>query len=290
MVYDPENVVVNDPETLNTHFRAGQGKIQNFSAFSASSSESSSVTSQLGEVRMRGDRTKKSAEIKEDFLIPDCKNEDYLEEISQIVSKHRGSKLRLGKVEKFTFRVGSFNDTWYKDEPDILEEWEQFYLPDHMFMEVIGVLENFYNETSRELVLMVCEDGKVYAYEDEYLHLVAKSLKDLFDCKVQFPGIKQYYSGQAFEDMTDEEWDKVKNSKEVTQANKEKQQMLKVLLNNLTIVTQGLQKEQPGSSCVPVKKDPVKPPQRKNKKSCKSAARNCSHAILGKRKMTCSSC
>lgn len=103
--------------------------------------------------------------------------------------------MELNEVKKYKFKVGSLSDTCYKDKPDILEKWEQYYLPDHMLMEVIGVIE------SNELVLMVCEDAKVYAYDDEYLHLVAQNLKELLYCGVQYPGIKQYYYGQAFEDM-----------------------------------------------------------------------------------------
>lgn len=69
-------------------------------------------------------------------------------------------------------------------------------------MEVIGVLEEFpCDSLNAELVLMVCENGKVFAYEDEHMHLVAKSLKELFDHGLQFPGIKRYYRGQAFEHM-----------------------------------------------------------------------------------------
>ena len=71
-----------------------------------------------------------------------------------------------------------------------------------MKMEVIGVLEECpCNADSAELVLMVCEDGKVFAYEDERLHLVASDLKELFECGVQFPGAKYFYRGQSFEDM-----------------------------------------------------------------------------------------
>lgn len=105
-------------------------------------------------------------------------------------------------MEKYSFKVGSLAETSYKKEPEMLEEWEQFYLPDHMYMEVIGVLEKFScNSPNDELVLMVCEDGKVFAYEGNRLHLISNNLKDLFERGLQFPAIKEYYRAQSFEDM-----------------------------------------------------------------------------------------
>lgn len=70
----------------------------------------------------------------------------------------------------------------------MLGEWEKFYLPDHMYMEVFGVLEDFpCNSPDGELVLMVCEDGKVFAYEVNTLHLIADNLKELFTSGLKFP-------------------------------------------------------------------------------------------------------
>uniref|UniRef100_A0A3B4C248 Uncharacterized protein n=1 Tax=Pygocentrus nattereri TaxID=42514 RepID=A0A3B4C248_PYGNA len=144
-------------------------------------------------------------QIRKDFLLSDPKKDGavkYLEKIVKVVTKHNQKRIALKKVEKYKFRIGSFKDTSYRKEPDLLEEWEQFYLPDHMKMEVIGFLEEFpCNADSAQLVLMVCEDGKVFAYEDERLHLVANDLKELFEHGVQFPGAKYYYRGQSFEDM-----------------------------------------------------------------------------------------
>ncbi|XP_036423155.1 uncharacterized protein LOC118806020 [Colossoma macropomum] len=190
-------------------------------------------------------------QIKKDFLLPDLRKDGavkYLEKISNVVTKYCHKQIELKKVEKYKFRIGSFKDTSYRDEPDLLEEWEQFYLPDHMKVEVIGFLEEFpCNADSAELVLMVCEDGKVFAYEDERLHLVANDLKELFECGVQFPGAKYYYRGQSFEDMTDDDWDKVKKSEAVMASTKEHQDMLQCMkasyLESLEIIKQRQQRE-----------------------------------------------
>ncbi|XP_049332309.1 uncharacterized protein LOC111197155 isoform X3 [Astyanax mexicanus] len=178
-----------------------------------------------------------------------CGAQKYLEEIGSFVSKHSGAKIKLKKVERYNFRVGSLKDTSYKNT-DLLQEWEQFYLPDEMKMVVIGVLENFpCGEDSAELVLMVCEDGNVFAYEDERLHLVASSLKELFESGVQFPGSKYYYRGQSFEDMTKDDWNEVKQSKEAMEKHKKHQDMLEsikpTLLKNLEIIKERQQGEPP---------------------------------------------
>ncbi|KAF4079015.1 hypothetical protein AMELA_G00188250 [Ameiurus melas] len=42
--------------------------------------------------------------------------------------------------------------------------------------------------SSDELVLMACEDGKVFAFEGNKLHLVSNNLEELFKNGLQFPG------------------------------------------------------------------------------------------------------
>ncbi|XP_036423153.1 uncharacterized protein LOC118806019 [Colossoma macropomum] len=204
-------------------------------------------------------------QIKKDFLLPDLRKDGavkYLEKISNVVTKYCHKQIELKKVEKYKFRIGPFKGTSYRDEPDLLEEWEQFYLPDHMKMEVIGFLEEFpCNADSAELVHMVCEDGRVFAYEDERLHLVANDLKELFERGVQFPGAKYYYRGQSFEDMTEDDWEKVKKSEEVIASTREHQDMLQRVkhsyLRNLEIIKQRQQgelhpAEMERDPCVPV--------------------------------------
>uniref|UniRef100_A0A3B1IL56 Uncharacterized protein n=1 Tax=Astyanax mexicanus TaxID=7994 RepID=A0A3B1IL56_ASTMX len=157
----------------------------------------------------------------------------YLTKLASVVSKNSGEKIDLNK---YKFRVGSLEDTSYKNNTDILQEWEQFYLEQQKKMVVIGVLENFpCGEDSAELVLMVCEDERVFAYEDEHLHLVASSLEVLFESGVQFPSSEYYYRGQSFEKM-------VKQSKKVTAKFDEHREMLQslkpTLLKHLGVLKQ----------------------------------------------------
>ncbi|XP_053493460.1 uncharacterized protein LOC128615418 isoform X3 [Ictalurus furcatus] len=195
----------------------------------------------------------KQAKIVKDFLQPDLNKVtpgDYVLKIRDVVSIHRQSQIALKKMDGYSFREGTLEDTLYKDKPDMLEEWEQFYLKEEMKMEVIGVLEEFpCDSLNAELVLMVCEDGKVFAYEDEHMHLVAKSLKVLFDHGLQFPGIKRYYCCQAFEHMIDAQWDRVKKSAKMVAPKKQDQDLVdrmeESFLMNLDIIVQRLQAEQP---------------------------------------------
>ncbi|XP_053533025.1 GTPase IMAP family member 7 isoform X2 [Ictalurus punctatus] len=183
----------------------------------------------------------KQDKIQRDFLLPDLKKDGvklYLQKIRKVASDNRGSEIKLKKVEEYRFKVGTLEETSYKDEPDMIDEWEQFYLPEHMFMEVIGVLEEFTDDD--DLVLMVCEDEKVFAFEDETLHLVSNNLEELFKNGLQFPGTEMYYRGQTFEYMTEEDWDRVRESDGLKEKRKEDQELLESMkesfINNLNII------------------------------------------------------
>ncbi|XP_053474026.1 GTPase IMAP family member 7-like isoform X2 [Ictalurus furcatus] len=183
----------------------------------------------------------KQDKIQRDFLLPDLKKDGvklYLQKIRKVASDNRGTEIKLKKVEEYSFKVGTLEETSYKDEPDMIDEWEQFYLPEHMFMEVIGVLEEFTDDD--DLVLMVCEDEKVFAFEDETLHLVSNNLEELFKNGLQFPGTERYYRGQTFEYMTEEDWDRVRESDGLKEKRKEDQELLESMkdsfINNLNII------------------------------------------------------
>ncbi|XP_026998328.2 uncharacterized protein LOC113640150 isoform X1 [Tachysurus fulvidraco] len=194
----------------------------------------------------------KQEQIVKDFLLPDLSkdgSETYLKKIRNVALKHSKSIIKL---KKYSVKVGSLAVTAYKDEPEMKEEWEEFYLPEHMYMEVIGVVEEFSGHLPRDgLVLMVCEDGKVFAYNDNTLYHINNNLKELFLHGFELPGIKSYYHGQSFEDMKEKDWDKVKKSKEVREKMKDHEKMLKCLkdsyLTNLDIIS-GKKQGKPSTS------------------------------------------
>uniref|UniRef100_A0A3Q2FGU3 Uncharacterized protein n=1 Tax=Cyprinodon variegatus TaxID=28743 RepID=A0A3Q2FGU3_CYPVA len=110
-----------------------------------------------------------------------------------------GSKLRIARLE----------DTFYKDKPDEVRGCSMFYLPEEVEMQVIGVIEGT-SCPSDELLLMTCENGRLYAFDGEELHMVASSLLQLEYGHIEYPSTESYYNGQAFENMTEEDWAEVK--------------------------------------------------------------------------------
>ncbi|KAF1380983.1 hypothetical protein PFLUV_G00169720 [Perca fluviatilis] len=76
-------------------------------------------------------------------------------------------------------------------------------------MQVVGVVEGILCRFDQLVLMTCCEDGQVYAYDGEKLHLVASSLQQLSDEGIKYPGSKIYFNGEAFKDMTKKDWDKV---------------------------------------------------------------------------------
>lgn len=96
--------------------------------------------------------------------------------------------------------IGDLSDTIYSEKAEEVNGWGKFYLPHIVKMQVLGVVEG----TSchcEELVLMTCEDKKVYAYDGEELHEVASNLHELCVEGIEYPASKTYYNGEAFKDM-----------------------------------------------------------------------------------------
>lgn len=106
------------------------------------------------------------------------------------LKKPHGAKLILGGVD----------DTIYKGKDAEVNGWGKFYLPNEVKMKVIGVIDGT-SCPSEQLVLMICEDGALYAYDGEELHAVALNLGQLLDEGIEYPAAKSYYKGETFKDM-----------------------------------------------------------------------------------------
>ncbi|XP_045066850.1 uncharacterized protein LOC121551140 isoform X2 [Coregonus clupeaformis] len=134
---------------------------------------------------------------------------EFLGQIEEIVTKHRDSKIPLAKPKSYELRIGGLEETVHAGDGEQLEVWKDCYLPERMEMVVIGALDDFRcSAAGWQLVLLLCEDGKVYAYEFEVLHLVARSLEDLFETGAEFPGLETFRFGECFEELTEEEMEK----------------------------------------------------------------------------------
>lgn len=127
---------------------------------------------------------------------------EFLGQIEKIVLKHRHNKIPLAKPKSYELRIGGLEDTVHAGDGEQLEVWKDCYLPERMEMVVIGALDDFRcSAAGWQLVLLLCEDGNVYAYEFEVLHLVARSLEDLFKSGAEFPGLEKHRFGECFEEL-----------------------------------------------------------------------------------------
>ncbi|XP_036949875.1 uncharacterized protein LOC119017341 isoform X1 [Acanthopagrus latus] len=148
------------------------------------------------------------------FLFLQCNGKtgpDYLTSVSDLVSKFKGETAVLKKPAGATLKIADLDDTIYKNKDKVVNGWGKFYLPEVMSMQVVGLVEGT-SCPCDQLVLMTCEDRKIYAYDGEELHVVASSLKQLCDKGIEYPASKSYYRGEAFKDMTEKEWGKVRSS------------------------------------------------------------------------------
>ncbi|XP_062414353.1 uncharacterized protein LOC134107076 isoform X3 [Pungitius pungitius] len=134
------------------------------------------------------------------------KDPDYLKSMLNYVLDHRDETVILKNPAGAILTIGDLDETIYRGKEDVLNGWNKFYLPDIVSMQVFGVVKGT-SCPEDHLVLMTCEDQKVYAYDGEELHLVASSLKQLLDEGIQYPADKSYYNGEAFPDT---DWDEVR--------------------------------------------------------------------------------
>ncbi|XP_055754690.1 uncharacterized protein LOC129833871 isoform X3 [Salvelinus fontinalis] len=175
---------------------------------------------------------------------------EFLGQIKELVLKHRNSKIPLAKPKSYELRIGGLEDTVHAGDGEQLEVWKDCYLPERMEMVVIGALDDFRCSTAGwQLVLLLCEDGNVYAYEFEVLHLVARSLEDLFKSGAEFPGLEKFRFGECFEELTEEEMEKEMQCDEIKKIDDEHIQFrrrleiemledLKAIKQSETIVTE----------------------------------------------------
>uniref|UniRef100_A0A3Q0SH86 Uncharacterized protein n=1 Tax=Amphilophus citrinellus TaxID=61819 RepID=A0A3Q0SH86_AMPCI len=150
----------------------------------------------------------------------------YLDLVSDFVSKHKHKCLSLKSPAGAILRIAGLEDTIYRGKHDEVNGWGKFYLPKIVNMKVIGVLEGT-SCPCEQLVLMTCEDKKLYAYDGEELHLVAPGFERLHDKEIEYPASKSYYNGEAFKDMTEEDWKEVKRGAVGRKLEQEHQKLVK---------------------------------------------------------------
>uniref|UniRef100_A0A3Q1HMZ2 Uncharacterized protein n=1 Tax=Anabas testudineus TaxID=64144 RepID=A0A3Q1HMZ2_ANATE len=158
-------------------------------------------------------------------------DEGYMEWVSKFVSTNKGESFTLKKPAGARLTIGDLHDTIYRGKDDELYEWEQFYLPETVKMQVVGVVENTLCLCD-QLVLMTCKDRKVYAYDGEKLHEVAQSLDQLCYKNIVYPSQITYYKGEAFKDMVRTDKLDEEHRKLVTENKSEILENLKLIRGN----------------------------------------------------------
>lgn len=127
----------------------------------------------------------------------------FIKSVEEVVKKYGDKKLSLNMQEgSQMLRFGNLDNTVYAGEHEELNDWKWSYLPESMEMVVIGAIDDFSfcEAECSQLVVLVCEDRKVYAYEDERLHLFANTLKDMFDFQIKLPS-ETIHRGKCFADV-----------------------------------------------------------------------------------------
>uniref|UniRef100_A0A8D0AMA6 Uncharacterized protein n=1 Tax=Sander lucioperca TaxID=283035 RepID=A0A8D0AMA6_SANLU len=153
--------------------------------------------------------------------------ERYLKWVSVFVSNNRHKTITLKNPAGARLKIGGLEDTVFKGNDGILNGWGKFYLPKIVNMKVVGVVEGT-SYLCDQLVLMTCEDRKLYAFdgEEEELHMVAESLEKLGEKGLKYPASQSYYKGEAFKDMTEKDWDKVRSGKVGKQLDEEHRKLV----------------------------------------------------------------
>uniref|UniRef100_A0A3Q3IE62 Uncharacterized protein n=1 Tax=Monopterus albus TaxID=43700 RepID=A0A3Q3IE62_MONAL len=129
--------------------------------------------------------------------------------VPDFVTTHRHKILPLQSPPGARLRIAGLEDTIYRDDDYEVKSWGAFYLPDIVNMQVFGVVEGI-SCPCDQLILMTCEDKKVYAYDGDELHVVASSTQQLQDEGIEYPASETYYDGEAFRHMYDKLVAKIK--------------------------------------------------------------------------------
>ncbi|KAM9415682.1 uncharacterized protein ACWYII_024422 isoform 2-T2 [Salvelinus alpinus] len=215
-----------------------------------------------------------------------CQIEDSdLRCVSDKVTAHCNTKISLNKPKGYKLKIGHQDDTVYKGNKKEIEELSKFYLKEEVKMVVIGVIDGFdeCEAESGQLLILVGEDWKVYGYETECLHLVAKSMKNLFESGLNYPGIKTFYRGQCFADMTPEEWSNVERDSDEIQKKEDAHKCFlksteEEFLKNLEIIQRKLptqimqKKKRPEKRC---EKATVEDSKKKLRSNCDDGDHRC---------------
>uniref|UniRef100_A0A3Q3GHJ0 Uncharacterized protein n=1 Tax=Labrus bergylta TaxID=56723 RepID=A0A3Q3GHJ0_9LABR len=134
------------------------------------------------------------------FCLPCVPGKDYIKQGKYLVDTFGDRTLALCNPADVKWMICGLQGTSYFNRKEVVEGWGKFYLPDEVRMQVVGLVKGT-SCPCELLVLMICEDGKLYAYDEEELHEVASSLEQLCTEGLQYPSSLCYYKGETFSKM-----------------------------------------------------------------------------------------
>ncbi|XP_073444286.1 uncharacterized protein [Dendrobates tinctorius] len=138
------------------------------------------------------------------------KDPKYLEAVSRFVQSHKDTSVKWENSD-YCLRLCDLSGTIYMGQKFMQESWEECYLKKPTKMQVFGTLENIQVMLpSVQWIILVGEDGCIYAYGEEELHLIAKSLKEFVE-----NGMSKIYSTFVDSDASDEEGEPVHQDEEI---------------------------------------------------------------------------
>uniref|UniRef100_A0A8D0GVV8 Uncharacterized protein n=1 Tax=Sphenodon punctatus TaxID=8508 RepID=A0A8D0GVV8_SPHPU len=126
--------------------------------------------------------------------------------LSVLVKKNKNKMLRFEKEQGFELRVCDLDGTVYKEQPCFLEYWKNLYLPKPTKMVVLGAIDDVPCLAHElQLVILVAEDGSVYAYEEDLLHKIGKNVKEFCEDGLLHFGEEVYPCGKGLKTKSEEE-------------------------------------------------------------------------------------
>lgn len=127
--------------------------------------------------------------------------------ISTFVKAHKNQDYEIEENPQVIMRVCDLNGTDYMGQTYTLDSWQSLYLSKETKMEVLGAIDNYYG---LQLVILVAEDGRVYAYEEERMFLISKSVPEFIK-----HGRNKNPEVYELQRLSDEEYEAHSNDEEV---------------------------------------------------------------------------
>uniref|UniRef100_A0A8C5R2R3 US22 family protein n=1 Tax=Leptobrachium leishanense TaxID=445787 RepID=A0A8C5R2R3_9ANUR len=140
-----------------------------------------------------------------------------LQAISDYVQKRKNKEWKFSKNPQLSLRICDLNGTVYFGQKYMLESWQSLYLPRKTRMVVLGAIDNYpCMGTGIQLIILVAEDGRVFAYEEQVLSLIANSLPELVESGIT--SHKEMYSYP--DELSDEDEETLQKNEEIQKIRK----------------------------------------------------------------------